>query len=305
MLSINKILYFIFIFLSIILLTFFYINFSPFNSSDTYNFNSNLNWKYPIKHLNVLYKKYHDDLIIVRNLAKEFCENFKVPKGWPHLHVCQYGLIESEINYLRIRELKPKYVLEVSSAIGYSTLWILKALEDNNIGELYSFDVFNTPWPNVLSEKIKIRWKFINGDVRQTIINKEIQKINFDYIFIDTAHEKMFTKWYVKNIIENWSLRNKTVLFSVHDIYSLTDDMPLIEGIIVLQWLSYSQMAKNVFSVSSSVNKNFHDKIVKIRENVLGIEESKKAIGGTNYLNSCSLFFETDDINRSCYECII
>ena len=48
--------------------------------------------------------------------------------------------VDMETLYLWIRTHKPEAVLELGPRCGYSTFWILQALEDNEKGLLYSFD---------------------------------------------------------------------------------------------------------------------------------------------------------------------
>lgn len=68
-----------------------------------------------------LYQKYDAELKDLRENWISFCSQ-KVPDGWPHKYYCSTSILETELLYLRIRYLKPRHILEVSSATGFSTL---------------------------------------------------------------------------------------------------------------------------------------------------------------------------------------
>ena len=269
-----------------------------YNSSDVLQIGTQLShaehvsrdWNNIFHHIDYLYAKFGADLKIARSRAYTFCVNSKVPQGWPHAHHCLYGTAESEIIYLRIRELRPENVLELSSACGYSTLWILMALEDNKHGTLHSLDVYNTSWPLGLPDSARFRWKFHLGDAKKTVL--ELDSINFEYLMIDTAHEKDFTKWYMDSVVTRWSSRGRRVFVNFHDVYEYTDD-PAPEGIIILQWLAYSQSARNVFTFNQKLNPTFFSELHNIRVKHLGNEEANRVIGGRHDL-AVTIFADID-----------
>jgi hypothetical protein len=89
--------------------------------------------------------------------------------------------------YFLIRFLKPNIVVETGVAAGYSSFSILKALNKNNLGRLYSsdFPYFRIPYPEkyigiLVPENLKNRWNlFIKGDKNNFIeIKKLISKID-------------------------------------------------------------------------------------------------------------------------------
>lgn len=124
---------------------------------------------YSLNGLSALYAKYGVELMEVRKLAKKFCSTPK-PAGFPHTHKCLSTLEEMELLYMGIRERPPVTMLEVASASGYSTLWIVSAMAKNGGGRLYSFDLFKTPFPDVLDATLEeAHWEFTQGDVHETL----------------------------------------------------------------------------------------------------------------------------------------
>lgn len=89
--------------------------------------------------------------------------------------------IESEITYLLLREYKPEHVVEISPSAGWSTSWILRALQYNQLGHLYSFDFIDDSTSTIPEELYAYRWTFIQGDIKRNI-DKLSQQI--DYLFI-------------------------------------------------------------------------------------------------------------------------
>ena len=131
----------------------------------------------------------------------------------------QYDDIEAEIQYIRLRELRPKRTLEMSCRCGWSTFWLLSALHDNYhhaahssaaVPELWSYDIV----PDVLSlpmpEYLKQFWKFIVGDARETLmkIGVDGKPPQFDYLFIDSDHSETFARDYTDYLFESQRVRS-------------------------------------------------------------------------------------------------
>ena len=208
---------------------------------------------YPCLLYSDLYKQYADDLVRVRQLAARFCAAATdQQKGTPHLHHCLTGDMESEVLYLRIRHYRPANVFEVSSALGYSTMWILAALEDNDNGVLHSFDLHETPFPHVLSDAHRGRWTFHRGDMKTTF-RPVADARPVDYLHIDTCHDEPCIQWYLRNVMEVVAAQvgpARPVHASMHDIYETyyppaglrptakSKRLPLREGNLVFEWLS-------------------------------------------------------------------
>ncbi|MHA1229548.1 MAG: class I SAM-dependent methyltransferase [Candidatus Helarchaeota archaeon] len=169
--------------------------------------------------------------------------------------------IEAEITYLLIREFKPETVVEISPCGGYSTSWILNALNDNNHGKLYSFDIIDKVLTYLPKDLVKDNWTFVLGDVRDNL-DKLPDKI--DYLFMDSDHSHEFAVWYINNIFPKLK---KDTLISVHDVYYRNYDPNAInEGTTILKWLDDKKI--EYFTVSPFYNKDINNKIIKFRKSL-------------------------------------
>lgn len=208
-----------------------------------------------------MYKKYYYEIIGMRNIqkAKISLLDFK-----PH-----FDDIESEILYMIVREFAPSFSIEFSPYFGYSTTWILSALEKNNKGILKSFDVVDYSYAKVKASGSIDRWELVLGDVTQNYHIFEYPTV--DFAFIDSDHSREFAKKYVKDFLT--PLHNaakascKIVPVMTHDIYSWeTQSTPTEEGEEVLNFLSEMKIP---FFSASCFYENF-EKLQTLRDS-LGI----------------------------------
>lgn len=165
-------------------------------------------FKKNVSDIKILYTKYKDDLRAVLNSLRPF---------WHQLEA-GYDNLESEILYLRIRESKPREVLEMSPNRGWASLWILHALKDNNLGELYSYDLHSLSADSItrFAPGNYDKWHLNCGDITKSE-NVNLEKV--DFILIDSAHTEDMANWYIKNIIEPIKESGREVGFNVHDIF--------------------------------------------------------------------------------------
>jgi len=165
--------------------------------------------------------------------------------------------LSAEINYLLVRKFKPQTLVEISPAGGWSTVWFLTALRDNNAGRLYSYDIFDTATKTVPKRLSENRWNFILGDVRQQKLPDPI-----DYLFIDCDHTAQFAEWYLKNILTN--LKPNTPV-AIDDIFFEPGCTYLDPGErnAVLRWLK--EQAIEPFSASQYKDKETFNKLNKIK----------------------------------------
>ncbi len=129
-------------------------------------------------HIRTLYQKYEKDLRAVRDAQRQFLrDRGKSMKA-------QLDDYEAEITYLLLRDLRPDVVVEIGTFYGWSTMWILSALRDNEAGHLHSFDIVDNVVRNVPAELSEGRWTFTKGDVRE-----HLGKVpaDVDYLFIDAT----------------------------------------------------------------------------------------------------------------------
>jgi hypothetical protein len=271
-----------------------------------------------------LYHEHAADLIRVRQLAARFCANETVkPSGMPHVHHCLTGDTESEILYLRLRHFKPANVFEVSSAWGYSTLWILAALEDNGFGVLHSFDVFETQLPFVLDERHRNRWVFHHGDMAHTF-KPVAEEVMPDYLHVDTCHEEACISWYLTNVVgavaDQVSLHHP-VHVSMHDIYSTvypdanhdareaqsnSKRWPLPEGVQVFEWLAYSGAAVRVHTLARGVGR-VGTCVRTARQGALQNESTIRIPTWDGFHGdfAASIYLELRPLTNSCEGCIV
>lgn len=101
--------------------------------------------------------------------------------------------------YVVCRLLRPKVVVETGVASGVSSTFILKALEDNHYGQLYSVDL---PCPDIhgvilppdkdagwiIPGQLKARWHFIVGKSTQVLPSLMAQLDVIDVFFHDSEH---------------------------------------------------------------------------------------------------------------------
>lgn len=202
-----------------------------------------------------LYARYASELVELRQLGETFCSAL-VPEGFPHTHKCLSTMAEMELLYMRVREDKPAHVLEIASALGYTTMYLLAALARNDDaghgGMLHSFDVFLTPFPDVLPAHFANHWHFTQGDVHQTFA--PFAALDYGVILMDAEHTRKFGLFYRDTVLAPAvvALQAKAdatgsraqLSMTVHDVYnfecaaaknvSVTD-----EGEVFLQWLGF------------------------------------------------------------------
>ena len=246
-------------------------------------------------HLHSLYTKYKEELITMHERAQQFCALPK-PDGFPHAHRCQYSLAESELIYMLTREQRPTNVLEVCSAVGYTTMWMLSALHANGVGHLYGFDVYRTPWPAVLPDSYKSSFTFYQGDVHSEISN--VLNVTFDRIILDADHTASFTTWYLGEIFDFFVSKagKNPIRLSIHDIYHGDRSALTEEGALVLDWI-HNKGTFHDINVSASMFNVFHQpgqhyELYQVRNSVFGEEIARTPYGGTIVFEELSAFVE-------------
>jgi predicted O-methyltransferase YrrM len=138
--------------------------------------------------------------------------------------------VEAELTYLLLRHHRPATVMELGTFHGWSTNWLLRALRDNDRGQLHSFDrvdhVLRTV-PAALAD----RWTFVPGDVRETLPKVPT---DVDYLFVDADHGARFARWYLAELLP---LMPAGIPVSVHDVLPGRRPRPWSEGSVVTGWL--------------------------------------------------------------------
>lgn len=170
-----------------------------------------------------LYRKYADDLRQVR------AQQRRHRAANPDMRV-QLDDLEAEITYLRLREQRPREVVEIGCLHGWSTTWILRALRDNGRGSLRTFDRIDDAARRVPADLAQ-RWTFVRGDVRNRLAD---MPASIDYLFLDAAHNARFARWYVQHLL---APLEPGTLVSVHDVFHSARPLPFSEGSVLLRWL--------------------------------------------------------------------
>lgn len=114
-----------------------------------------------------------------------------------------YDWLEAQVLYLLIRFLKPDVIVEISPNYGYSTGFLLLAMNKNNRGQLYSFDLEKRFHRHALRnfERVGIdtsRQRFFAGDIREVYDHALPKRI--DILFMDSDHSYAFSQWYMANL---------------------------------------------------------------------------------------------------------
>jgi hypothetical protein len=173
----------------------------------------------------------------------------------------EFDDIEAEVNYLLIREFKPRTIVEISPGGGWSTSWILNAIKDNGFGKLYSYDLLDYSTKTIPPDLSEGRWIFTKGDVKKKA-GKLPKKI--DYLYLDSEHSGDFARWYIQNVFPR--LRNGSPV-SVHDVFD-SIDWGYTEGGVILDWLKQRTIA--YFTASLAKEKIAFDEIMSTK-NRLGV----------------------------------
>jgi len=235
------------------------------NNANNTNFllDESANWN-TVEKLIPMYRKYKNELAELRKIIDALCPGTKDS-------ACISTDLEMEMHYMRIREGKPRIILEMCSNAGFSTHWILFALKKNGRGRLIGFD-FNKK-PNITGglDLGKERYIHVQGDMYENFgptvhpIQAEV-----DYVYIDGAHNREQGEWFAKNVLNFFVNKSKAakqaaadrgtdyrrvIYASTHDVYNIwytaggmTKADPSIEGILTTEWIALSVNAVyNVF----------------------------------------------------------
>ncbi len=111
--------------------------------------------------------------------------------------------------YYIIRMLKPKNIVETGVAYGTSSAFILKALEDNGTGVLFSIDSIFRPWQSkemigtIIPENLKTRWNLVLGKSSNELQNLFDSLDGVDIFIHDSLHTYKNMTYEFNNALEN------------------------------------------------------------------------------------------------------
>lgn len=117
-----------------------------------------------------------------------------------------YDWLESQVLYLLLRLTTPSLVVEISPGSGYSSGFILLALNRNAHGRLLSFDVDmdgDRRARLALAEAgiDASRRRFVPGDARRTAAAALPAGESVDVLFMDAEHSSSFASWYLETLV--------------------------------------------------------------------------------------------------------
>ena len=136
-----------------------------------------------------------------------------------------------ELLYMLIRSRRPEVVIEISPFHGWSTSWILTALQHNGTGTLRSYDLLDSASRNVPAE-LRGRWELVIGDVRK---NAARIPTEIDFLLMDSDHSAEFAHWYLDEVVPR--VRPGAPV-CVDDVFHSADPGSFDgEGPVLMDWL--------------------------------------------------------------------
>jgi hypothetical protein len=127
--------------------------------------------------------------------------------------------------YYLVRIVKPEKIIETGVFHGLTSMWILKALEDNNYGKLVSIDLPRRDWnkffPNkkmgaghqseeelpenqdpgwLIPEDLRSRWELLIGP-SESLLENEVKKSRVDFFIHDSDHSFKTMKFEIETIL--------------------------------------------------------------------------------------------------------
>jgi hypothetical protein len=132
----------------------------------------------------------------------------------------QYDWFSGQMLYCLIRYLKPRRILEISTASGYATMFMAMALKQNKWGKVDTFEL------NAKAAKAAVKLfkqydvdAFVEsyvGDARRISV---ATPSDYNVYFLDSLHTEDFARWFMDTHI----MRSDRIdaLFHMHDILPL------------------------------------------------------------------------------------
>jgi predicted O-methyltransferase YrrM len=141
------------------------------------------------------YKEINDSLFM-----REIMDRSAARKAFFQFNMC--SVLRAPTLYVLCRLFKPEVVVETGVAEGFSSAFILYALENNRKGRLYSIDLPNQPGQELkegrttgwlVPEKIRSRWELILGNSKSELpaLCNRLKRIDFFYHDSDHNYKNM------------------------------------------------------------------------------------------------------------------
>jgi len=120
-------------------------------------------------------------------------------KGFPQEPGGSVWTSEGQSIYVLIRLLKPKRILEIGNFLGRSSNFILKAVQDNGLGDVTLLDIEERIQYDKLHPGVKYE------RVLEDSLKYVARPMNFDLYVVDGCHEYLHVKKEMELIIKNTS----------------------------------------------------------------------------------------------------
>ncbi len=170
------------------------------------------NYDNKFKSLKLEYKKIAD---LIKKRYKEV--NLNYPLNFA---------VENESGFLIyciIRTIKPLHVVETGVANGHSSFIILKAMERNNLGKLFSIDISNNVG-GLLTQNMKNRWELIVTQPKKAKFREVFKNLPKTDVFLhDSNHSFSWQKFEYKLFLSRLSKGGFILSDDINDSYAFYD----------------------------------------------------------------------------------
>ncbi len=163
---------------------------------------------------------------IVAGAVRRYGHELEGVRGWARMRnepaffpqTGMYDWVEAQVLYLVIRAIRPEVIAEISPNYGYSTGFILLALNRNQSGRLLSFDLDDRFIKRARKSFATVgiddsHQSFFPGDVRRTYEAALPERVSL--LFMDSDHSAPFAKWYLEALYPRLAPGG---LMHVHDV---------------------------------------------------------------------------------------
>ena len=204
---------------------------------------------------------------------------------------------------MRIRQLQPSIVWEVSPNRGYSTFWILQALQKNAKGKLFSFDIVDKVSPNIHHfGKGTERFKLVIGDFLAQFASYAVDFPCPDYVFLDSEHSPRFGQFWTTDLFPWLMKHHELVHVSLHDVFNpwisgVREADPLdwtstLEGQAVINWLAFNRNKWSCsFTPARSSGQSNYTKLMIAHVLATGTEQTVRGIRHLSLEQNPTIFF--------------
>ncbi len=145
--------------------------------------------------------------------------------SWGGTYHGAYDYWDAAFLFGLIRKTGTRRVVEFSPNEGWSTLFMRLAAD---LESHWSFDIVDYEEAirkGLRDHGVEGNWKFVLGDVQQTILENPKLLAEADLIFIDSDHSREFAAWYTEEL-RLFEKAKPGCLIHVHDVYPMGLERP-------------------------------------------------------------------------------